>query len=191
MPTYMIIDRAQGSVLDFFLPHFALAETVNHSFAPVAGRQPVLFFSFSFITNSAILLCFSTCFVSTSFKMVLGFGSIKSGPILEYPLVEHNSDRQVRPVYINIRKVKGKRGWLLRRLGHFIAPDPTPEGLGHHAIQVGSYAYELHTDEANQKYLLVQRLTDDQIWSPTVRRGIVGYCNFTDDEVAMHGKSCD
>lgn len=121
--------------------------------------------------------------------MVVGFGSIKSGPILEYPLVEHNSQRQVRPIYMNIRKVKGKRGWLLRRIGHYIAQDPSPEGLGHHAIQVGNYAYELHTDEANQKYLLVQRLTANQIWVPTVGRSIVGYCDHTDDEVATHGKS--
>lgn len=119
--------------------------------------------------------------------MVIGFGSIKSGPILEHTLIEHNIERQLRPVYVNIRKVKGKRGWLLRRFGHYIAPDPTPEGLGHHAIEVGEYAYELHTDEANQKYLLVQRLTGDQIWIPTVQRVIIGYCNFTDDEIAIHG----
>lgn len=120
---------------------------------------------------------------------MFGFGSIKSGPILEHPLIEHNAERYTRPVWMKVRKVKGKRGWLLRRIGRFTAPDPTPEGLGHHAIQIGAYAYELHTDEANQKYLLVQRLSGSQIWAPTVSETVVGYCSLTDEEIAIQGWS--
>ena len=112
-------------------------------------------------------------------------GSIKSGPILEHPFVEYNLDRQVRPIYLKIRRVRGKRGWLLRRCGRLLAPDPTPEGLGHHALQVGEYAYELHTDEANQKYLIVQRLTDDQIWESTVSHTIVGYTDLSDEDIQI------
>lgn len=121
-------------------------------------------------------------------NMFFGCGSIKSGPILEYPLLEHNSHRCTRPIWLNIRKVRGKRGWLLRRCGRFLAADPTPEALGHHALQIGEYAYELHTDEANQKYLMVQRLTGAQIWMPTVTNAIVGYCDLTDDEIAVEGQ---
>ncbi|KAK5129855.1 hypothetical protein LTR08_002763 [Meristemomyces frigidus] len=117
--------------------------------------------------------------------MVFGCGSIKSGPILEYPLVEHNSERHIRPVYLNIRKVKGKRGWLLRHVGRYLMDDTAPEAMGHHALQIGGYAYELHTDEANQKYLMVQRLTGDQIWEPQLAKAIVGYCDLTDDEIAI------
>lgn len=119
--------------------------------------------------------------------MFFGCGSIKSGPILEYPLIEHNSERHVRPISLNIRKVRGKRGWILRRFGRFFVPDTTPEALGHHALQIGKYAYELHTDEANQKYLMVQRLTGAQIWNPTVTKAVVGYCDLTDDEIAVEG----
>lgn len=114
-------------------------------------------------------------------------GSIESGPILKYPLIEHNVDRRVRPVRLNIRKVRGKRGWLLQRCGRFLADDPSPAALGHHAIQIGGYAYELHTDEANQKYLMVQRLTGAQIWMPTVTEAVVGYCDLTDEEIAIDG----
>ncbi|KAK6394163.1 hypothetical protein LTR65_002009 [Meristemomyces frigidus] len=112
-------------------------------------------------------------------------GSIKSGPILEYPLVEHNSKHQLRPIWLNIRKVRGKRGWLLRKSGRFFAEDSTPEAMGHHALQVGEYAYELHTDEANQKYLMVQRLTGAQIWQPKLAKTLVGYSDLTDDEIAI------
>ncbi|KAK5113591.1 hypothetical protein LTR85_010820 [Meristemomyces frigidus] len=117
--------------------------------------------------------------------MWFGCGSIKSGPILEYPLIEHNDKRQLRPVYLNIRQVRGKRGWLLRKFGKYFVEDRTPEAMGHHALQIGEYAYELHTDEANQKYLMVQRLTGEQIWQPKLANGIVGYCDLTDDEVAI------
>lgn len=112
-------------------------------------------------------------------------GSVKCGPILEYPLIEQNLQREVRPVYIKIRKVRGKRGWLSRRIGRYIAAEPTPEGLGHHAIQVGDYAYELHTDEANQKYLIVQRLTGEQIWTSTVKHAVVGYTDLSDEDIQV------
>lgn len=119
--------------------------------------------------------------------MWFGCGSIKSGPILEYPLVEHNEKRAVRPVWLNIRKLRGKRGVLIRRFGRYFVEDRTPERMGHHALQVGEYAYELHTDEANQKYLMVQRLTGAQIWQPTVGKAIVGYSDLTDEEMAIEG----
>ena len=136
-------------------------------------------------------------------------GSIKSGPILEYPLIEHNAQRQLRPIRLNIRKVQGKRGWLLRRFGRFLAPDPTDQGLGHHGLRLGEYAHELHTDEAygdqalkaakplrsqltlmfrNQKYLIGVRLTATQIWEPTVTSAVVGYCSMTDEEIAIEGR---
>lgn len=116
---------------------------------------------------------------------MIGLGSIKSGPILEHPLTERNLQREIRPVYQKVRKVRGKRGWLVRVLGKRFAPDPTPEGLGHHAVQVGDYAYELHTDEANQKYLIVQRLTGEQIWDSTVRHEIVGYTDMSDEDIQI------
>ena len=112
-------------------------------------------------------------------------GSIKAGPILEYPLIEKNLQRDVRPIVTKVRKVRGKRGWFLRRLGRFFGAPRTPEGLGHHALQVGDYAYELHTDEANQKYLIVQRLTGEQIWMSTVKHEVVGYTDFSDEDIQL------
>ena len=119
--------------------------------------------------------------------MIFGLGSIKPGPVLEYPLVEQNADRHIRPIYLNIRKVKGKRGWLLRHVGRYFMDDTAPEAMGHHALHIGDYVYELHTDEANQKYLMVQRLTGDQIWEPTLSKVVVGFCELTDDEIACDG----
>ncbi|KAI7141195.1 hypothetical protein KC352_g29447, partial [Hortaea werneckii] len=112
-------------------------------------------------------------------------GSIKAGPILEYPLIEKNLQRNIRPIVTKVRKVRGKRGWFLRRLGRFFGGPRTPEGLGHHAIQVGDYAYELHTDEANQKYLIVQRLTGEQIWMSTVKHEVVGYTDLSDEDIQL------
>ncbi|KAI6858547.1 hypothetical protein KC343_g1215 [Hortaea werneckii] len=112
-------------------------------------------------------------------------GSIKAGPILEYPLIEKNLQRDIRPIVTKVRKVRGKRGWFLRRLGRFFGGPRTPEGLGHHAIQVGDYAYELHTDEANQKYLIVQRLTGEQIWMSTVKHEVVGYTDLSDEDIQL------
>ena len=112
-------------------------------------------------------------------------GSIKTGPILEYPLIEKNLQRDIRPIVTKVRKVRGKRGWFLRRLGRFFVGPVTPEGLGHHAIQVGDYAYELHTDEANQKYLIVQRLTGEQIWMSTVKHEVVGYTDLSDEDIQL------
>lgn len=119
------------------------------------------------------------------------FGSIKPGPILEYPLIEHNLDRQLRPIVINLRKIKGKRGWLVRRICPLTPAcrDATIQSLAHQALQIGEYAYELHTDEANQKYLIAQRLAAEQIWRPNVAQCVVGYTDLTDEEVAITGKN--
>lgn len=40
------------------------------------------------------------------------------GPTFEVPIVEQNAERSLRPVIIKYRKVLGKRGWMLRRVGH-------------------------------------------------------------------------
>ncbi|KAI7162291.1 hypothetical protein KC349_g2172 [Hortaea werneckii] len=59
-------------------------------------------------------------------------------PLLDNPLIEHNPHNEIRPVFVKIRKVRGKTGWLLRRYGHwFGAPKDDPEAIGHHAVQVG------------------------------------------------------
>lgn len=116
------------------------------------------------------------------------FGIAGNGPTFEYPLVEENAARELRPIVIKCRKVKGKRGWLLRRLGKYFAPDPSPEGLGHRALVVGSHLHELHTDEANQKYLVVQRLTGEQIWEATISETVKGYTRLTDQEIADQGR---
>ncbi|GAB7366552.1 hypothetical protein MBLNU230_g8539t1 [Neophaeotheca triangularis] len=115
------------------------------------------------------------------------FGSIKPGPILEYPLIEHNLDRTLRPILINLRKIKGKRGWFVRRICPLTPAcrNATKEFLAHQALQVGQYCYELHTDEANQKYLIAQRLTGDQIWMPNLAQCVVGYTDLTDEEIAI------
>lgn len=115
-------------------------------------------------------------------------GITGNGPTYEYPFVEENAGHRLRPVVIKNRKVKGKRGWLLRRVGRYFAPDGSPEGLGHKALQVGNHLHELHTDEANQKYLVVQRLTGPQIWQSTIGESIKGYTYMTDQDVADHGE---
>ena len=53
---------------------------------------------------------------------------------------------------------------------------------------VGDYVHELHTDEANQKYLVAQRLTGDQIWPSTVSEWVQGYTTMTDQEIADNGE---
>ncbi|KAI7530825.1 hypothetical protein KC331_g14462 [Hortaea werneckii] len=69
-------------------------------------------------------------------------------PLLDNPLIEHNPHNEIRPVFVKIRKVRGKTGWLLRRYGHwFGAPKDDPEAMGHHAVQVGEYVYELTREE--------------------------------------------
>ncbi|KAM0702216.1 hypothetical protein Q7P35_011126 [Cladosporium inversicolor] len=108
------------------------------------------------------------------------------GPTFEFPIVEQNAERSLRPVIIKYRKVLGKRGWMLRRIGHYLGAPRTPEGMAHAALMVGDYVHELHTDEANQKYLVAQRLTGDQIWPSTVGEVIKGYTTMTDQEVSDH-----
>ena len=109
------------------------------------------------------------------------------GPTFEVPIVEQNAERSLRPVIIKYRKVLGKRGWMLRRVGHYLGAPRTPEGMAHAALMVGDYVHELHTDEANQKYLVAQRLTGDQIWPSTVGEVIKGYTTMTDQEICDHG----
>ncbi|KAM0694279.1 hypothetical protein Q7P36_006406 [Cladosporium allicinum] len=107
-----------------------------------------------------------------------------NGPTYEHPIVEQNAERLLRPVIVKYRKVKGKRGWLLRRVGRYLGAPDTPEGMAHAALMVGDYVHELHTDEANQKYLVAQRLTGDQIWPSTVSEWVQGYTTMTDQEIA-------
>jgi hypothetical protein len=54
---------------------------------------------------------------------------------------------------------------------------------------VGDYVHELHTDEANQKYLVAQRLTGDQIWPSTVGESIQAYTTMTDQQISDEGQS--
>lgn len=113
--------------------------------------------------------------------------SNSNGPTYEYPLVEQNAERHSRAVTIKYRKVLGKRGWMLRRVGRHLGAPDTPEGMAHAALMVGDYVHELHTDEANQKYLVAQRLTGHQIWPSTVGENIKGYTTMTDQEIADTG----
>ncbi|TKA62336.1 hypothetical protein B0A55_10655, partial [Friedmanniomyces simplex] len=71
-------------------------------------------------------------------------------PLLDAPLVEHNAEHYIRPIYVKILKVRGKTGWLLRRYDHFFgALKGDPQGLPHHGVQVGEYLVEL----TREKYL--------------------------------------
>ena len=115
-------------------------------------------------------------------------GFTSAGPTYEYPLIEQNAERCLRPVVVKHRKVRGKRGWLIRRIAPHFGAVNTPEGLGHAALLVGGYLHELHTDEANQKYLVAQRLTGEQIWESTVGEHVRGYTTMTDQEIADHGE---
>jgi hypothetical protein len=114
--------------------------------------------------------------------------SNSKGPTFEYPIVEKNAERCLRPVTIKYRKVLGKRGWMLRRVGHYLGAPKTPEGMAHAALMVGDYVHELHTDEANQKYLVAQRLTGDQIWPSTVGESVQAYTTMTDQEISDTGQ---
>ena len=122
-------------------------------------------------------------------KAIMSYIAINSnGPTYEHPIVEQNAERLLRPVIVKYRKVKGKRGWLLRRVGRYLGAPDTPEGMAHAALMVGDYVHELHTDEANQKYLVAQRLTGDQIWPSTVSEWVQGYTTMTDQEIADNGE---
>ena len=90
------------------------------------------------------------------------------GPTFEFPIVEQNAERSLRPVIIKYRKVLGKRGWMLRRIGHYLGAPRTPEGMAHAALMVGDYVHELHTDEANQKYLVAQQIVIGHLNHPPV-----------------------
>ncbi|TKA57294.1 hypothetical protein B0A55_11540 [Friedmanniomyces simplex] len=103
-------------------------------------------------------------------------------PLLDAPLVEHNAEHYIRPIYVKILKVRGKTGWLLRRYDHFFgALKDDPQGLPHHGVQVGEYLVEL----TREKYLVGQRLTRGQIWESTIAHKIVGYTDLSDEDIQM------
>ncbi|RMX79427.1 hypothetical protein D0869_08320 [Hortaea werneckii] len=106
--------------------------------------------------------------------------SHEPAPLLDNPLIEHNPHNKIRPVFVKIRKVRGKTGWLLRRYGHwFGAPKDDPEAIGHHAVQVGEYVYELTREEG----LVGQRLTGHQVWPSTIKHAVVGWTDLSDVEM--------
>lgn len=108
----------------------------------------------------------------------------EAAPLLEDPLEEHNADRRVRPIYKKIRKVRGKTGWLLRRYGHFFgAPRGDQIGLGHHALQIGAYVYEM----TREKGLVGQRLCGEQVWPSTVGEILIGYTDMSDEDIQLEG----
>ena len=110
----------------------------------------------------------------------------EAAPALDDPLVEHNIDRNTRPIYKKIRKVRGKTGWLLRRYGYiFGAPKGDQVGLGHHALQIGEYVYEM----TREKGLVGQRLDGEQIWASTVGEMIVGYTDMSDEDIQIEGSN--
>ncbi|KAI6873051.1 hypothetical protein KC343_g13648 [Hortaea werneckii] len=101
-------------------------------------------------------------------------------PLLDNPLVEHNPHNEIRPVFMKIRKVRGKTGWFIRRYGHwFGGPKDDPEAVGHHAVQVGEYVYELTREEG----LVGQRLTGPQVWPSTIKHAVVGWTDLSDVEM--------
>jgi len=110
-------------------------------------------------------------------------GDITAGSPLGLKVVEHNPERHIRPIILKIRKVKGKTGWFLRRIGWwFGAPLPSDvQGLGHHALSIGPYAYEM----TREVTMIGQRLTVDEIWPSTVGEVFVGYTDFTDVEIQI------
>lgn len=106
-------------------------------------------------------------------------------PLLEHPLEEHNAQRELRPIIFKARKVRGKTGWILRRYGHILgAPKNDPEGVAHHALQVGAYVYEM----TREKGLLGQRLTGHHIWPSTIKHAVIGYTDLSDEEIQMQCK---
>lgn len=110
-------------------------------------------------------------------------------PLLSTPLpTEHNPDNLPRPITLKIRKVRGKTGWLLRRYGHlFGAPRDDPVGLGHHALQIGEYVYEM----TREKGMVGQRLEGSLVWESTVGEVCVGWTDLSDEEARMEGElSC-
>ncbi|RMZ02871.1 hypothetical protein D0860_07038 [Hortaea werneckii] len=101
-------------------------------------------------------------------------------PLLDNPLIEHNPHNEIRPVFMKIRKVRGKTGWFIRRYGHwFGGPKDDPEAVGHHAVQVGEYVYELTREEG----LVGQRLKGHQVWPSTIKHAVVGWTDVSDVEM--------
>ncbi len=113
--------------------------------------------------------------------------SIKDDPVLELELVELNPRADLRPVLLKVRRLEGILGLVIRILGPLLSADSSPEALGHHALQIGNYAYELHCIKAQQNYLFSQRLTGPQIWFGNVSEDVVGWCDFTDAQIAIEG----
>jgi hypothetical protein len=119
--------------------------------------------------------------------MILIYSSAhEPAPFLDAPLEEHNPDRQVRPVYLKMRKVRGKTGWLLRRYGWiFGAPRNDAFGVAHHALQIGAYVYEM----TREKGLVGERLSGNQIWPSTIQHAIIGYTDLSDEDVQIECES--
>ena len=102
--------------------------------------------------------------------------------MLQQPFIEENDDRKRRPMI-----------WKARKLDTFWAPTFTKfsaakaEANMHWGLQIGNYMYQIHTDEGKVKYLMVQRLHGEQIWTPDVPQKILGYCNLTDTQIKKAG----
>ena len=83
--------------------------------------------------------------------------------------------------------------WKARRLDTLWAPilnrfsEAKPEANMLWALQIGDYMYQIHTDEGKVKYLIVQRLRGEQIWTPNVPQKILGYCNLAGIQVNAAG----
>ena len=105
-----------------------------------------------------------------------------SQPINQGTFIEENEDHNTRSMI-----------WKARRLNRLWEPgsnkytNPKPKVNMHWGLQIGNYLYQIHTEEGEVKYLLVERLHGKQIWAPDVPQETLGYCNLTDTEVKSAG----
>lgn len=130
--------------------------------------------------------------------------SLFDGTVQETPLVEKNRSRSRRTVTIKARKLGGNRGKAVRAFTNVLLLIPLFDndvseddmstissnmdiGVAHWGIQVGSYLWELHTDNKHAKSLMLQRLADDQIWSSDVQEWEAGTTTMTDSEIDFCG----
>ena len=91
--------------------------------------------------------------------------------------------RELRPILIKVRSIKGLMGLAMSIIGPRIAKNAPPEKFGHFGLQIGDRAYELHCDNDNQKGLLDYKLSGEQIWKSDINEASVGYCYLTDGEI--------
>lgn len=130
--------------------------------------------------------------------------SLFDGTVQEAPLVEKNRSRSSRKVLVKARKLGGRRGKAVRAFSKVLLLFPLFDddvsaddmstissdmdaGVSHWGIQVGTYLWELHTDNKHAKSLMLQRLADDQIWSSDVQEWDVGTTTMTDSEIDYSG----